>query len=505
MANVFLYENEIRGTLFQGNIRDITSNATANKIYDFKIVNNDFVGSTSSHILGIRLNGESSFHIFNNRFSKINNISLVSTGNRNNEIKCNDFLTGAYASTIHGSYLNGVQAQFKNTGLTIIGNDFEPASVSGIEIKVYGTVPPPSSTGVSGEIAFLQGNSTKSAGNCFSNPVSAIQAVSASTEKFQYYVYGFPSSPIYCEQPTNNASDGGTNNYKLFSGSQFLREKEGEKESDCVEGGKGEKEGKEEEFFAAKILVEEKHAAFEANPEDDNLKEDYYSALLQKDNLLKSLLQWAADEGDYTKIEELLLAENTNEALRQVIGMRTRQRNFEGALELLNSMSINEQDDQWYKDIVLVNFNMLHAATMYELTPEEEEKMLLIASTPQSIMQGYACAILSICKSYTCDINLEGEESFEGEERSISNGITAQVKIFPNPTSGAVNIDCSNSLGETLRLELMDMSGRALKYLEYVNTGSVSFNFGNLPEGMYYIRLSNNSNIIGNEKLTIKR
>jgi hypothetical protein len=297
--------------------------------------------------------------------------------------------------------------------------------------------------------------------------------------------------------------DGGVNNYKPFNSTiAFDRGSKGEKGEDCVEDEKEEKDGKEERLAGMRTLSEELEASMEANPDDEELRIAYYSAVAERESLLKTLLEWAADENDYDKTEELLLGENTNAALRDLIGLRIRRKNYEGAQVLLETMPVLEQDDQWFKDIADVNLDMMQTEGKYELTSEQEEKMLTIANTPYSIMHGYACAVLSICKGYTCDINVDQE--VELEERKSTSPLQQQIKLYPNPTANIVTVEYAELQGETLSLEIIDVSGKLLKSMRYVNSGSFNVNCVSLPNGTYQLRLYHTTQMLGNLKLTIK-
>ena len=69
----------------------------------------------------------------------------------------------------------------------------------------------------------------------------------------------------------------------------------------------------------------------------------------------------------------------------------------------------------------------------------------------------------------------------------------AGIKIYPNPTSGFINIDLKNILGKNISFELYNMLGEILEKQSLINNETqVQLN---VPAGMYFVRLYSDNNV----------
>ncbi len=83
--------------------------------------------------------------------------------------------------------------------------------------------------------------------------------------------------------------------------------------------------------------------------------------------------------------------------------------------------------------------------------------------------------------------------------------VTIDVKLFPNPTAGQIEIDVSHSLSEELRIELYDIAGRKLEHITMVNEDStVNFNLSPYASGSYFIQIYNEKGELLKKKKVIK-
>ena len=67
----------------------------------------------------------------------------------------------------------------------------------------------------------------------------------------------------------------------------------------------------------------------------------------------------------------------------------------------------------------------------------------------------------------------------------------AEIRIFPNPSSGQWTLECPDLKGETLHLELFNLAGARVMTRKFVNRGTLTFET-DLPEGIYFLRLFHN-------------
>ena len=77
---------------------------------------------------------------------------------------------------------------------------------------------------------------------------------------------------------------------------------------------------------------------------------------------------------------------------------------------------------------------------------------------------------------------------------STNVGIDAQntnsnIKIYPNPTTGFVNINSTETIEN---IEVVDVSGRSIKFVEGINKKDFKLNMSNFVTGIYFLRISTN-------------
>ncbi|MCI5058366.1 MAG: T9SS type A sorting domain-containing protein [Flavobacteriales bacterium] len=91
------------------------------------------------------------------------------------------------------------------------------------------------------------------------------------------------------------------------------------------------------------------------------------------------------------------------------------------------------------------------------------------------------------------DVNVVSDSvtvSQEGAPLSLSSNVEALFKVFPNPTSGVLNIASQ----ETFSWSLMDLNGKVVKRSEYMNQGVC--NLEEVDAGLYFLEISSGSNTL---------
>ena len=71
----------------------------------------------------------------------------------------------------------------------------------------------------------------------------------------------------------------------------------------------------------------------------------------------------------------------------------------------------------------------------------------------------------------------------------IKQNYLAEVKIYPNPVTDILNVDCKTCAGKTT-IEIIDMFGKTIKLFDFYDTKS-QINVGELKQGGYIIKISN--------------
>ena len=186
-----------RNVFIDSEFYDIIADAAQN----LNVYNNDFVLGSSLTAFGIVMNDETEFHIEGNSFQRFW-VSIVgnNTHNGSNQIKCNDFVSGAI----------GIVAQGDNLGLYFDENDF--FTNSDFLLTEYGT------GGITGELPW-QGDIDNPFFNLFTANLGSTNyhiGTGPNTEKFNYF-YPDPSlNPRL--QPLCDLDDlGCTTNYNYWA------------------------------------------------------------------------------------------------------------------------------------------------------------------------------------------------------------------------------------------------------------------------------------------------
>ena len=118
-------------------------------------------------------------------------------------------------------------------------------------------------------------------------------------------------------------------------------------------------------------------------------------------------------------------------------------------------------------------------------------------------MRGYACALLSLCKGYTCEDMLDSLEIEERTRPILSAAAKEQVMVYPNPTAGSFTVECPMLQGEILTLDLLDMSGSQVKSFQFVNNGRFLLENPELQDGIYLLRLYNSAQVLHTAKVVV--
>ena len=79
-----------------------------------------------------------------------------------------------------------------------------------------------------------------------------------------------------------------------------------------------------------------------------------------------------------------------------------------------------------------------------------------------------------------------------------------KIHLLPNPAKNIVNVYFDNNDIKILRLEISDISGKSV-YIKDIFSKETSINIENLQNGMYFVKIRDNNNIICIEKLIINK
>jgi len=106
-------------------------------------------------------------------------------------------------------------------------------------------------------------------------------------------------------------------------------------------------------------------------------------------------------------------------------------------------------------------------------------------------------ANFSIKASNNTGSNTKELSIFIDEETGISGLQLAEIKIFPNPTSDKLVVDCEDNLQN--RIIFYDMTGK--KVLNQNIAGKTEIDISNLEKGVYIVSIMSESEVVGNFKI----
>ena len=135
-----------------------------------------------------------------------------------------------------------------------------------------------------------------------------------------------------------------------------------------------------------------------------------------------------------------------------------------------------------------------------------------LAGTPVTAFENYPCQLIMNCTlalcSNTCQINAFDPPPFQCivDDFSGSENIDELTKchIFPNPTTGIINVQCSDISNDPVDLKLYDSFGKLVHEQIKVNIDQLSvITTMNLSPGIYFIVLSIDQHLLKRDKLLV--
>jgi serine protease len=96
---------------------------------------------------------------------------------------------------------------------------------------------------------------------------------------------------------------------------------------------------------------------------------------------------------------------------------------------------------------------------------------------------------------YNCNVGINEATNLPGT-----------LKVYPNPASTAIMISLENSLQENAVVNIMNLVGQEVmnKKVTMKGTNSLLIDISQLPAGMYMLRLTSESGLIGHEKIVVE-
>ncbi len=455
-ATVQIDKMEGSTNLFQNNdIVDIKV-SSGNLYKNVRIFDNSFLNSPYA----IWLDGLNSAEIKGNYFGYNENVSILTNFSAfgKNRIICNSFTNNNYIPL--GFLGNNDRSTFLHNQLE---NDYSDVIVQESFGNIYGSVSP------------LIGYYNSPADNCFSlsNPENLWTI--GTTIPFRYFVRN--SHATECEIPAESSE--GTDNYTDVPTSSpsspecyLLHDEDNYTKSNYDD------------------IVEEistLSTSLGSSPNNIQYLSQFYSKEEEKDNIISWFIRDALSTRLTEDLEEILDEENSTQANWLRFGVRLSLKDYEGAEYVLNRLSTSTQEEEWFRDMQLVNLERLSNPEIFELNTAEEDLLFDIANSELPI-RGFARSLLS----FLLDETFEPIFDIPGRNISTSENIHLNLKsqshfiISPNPANDFTRISCEIPDNSKFDFELYDLSGKLLLKKEY--TSSEKIDIKNLKSGFYIIK-----------------
>ncbi|NUO01294.1 MAG: T9SS type A sorting domain-containing protein [Saprospiraceae bacterium] len=454
----------------QNNIHVLSNAAAGLRIHDNEFGEGDF---------GVWIEGDAQFDIADNTFyQESQGVVNWQTGDFSNFIRNNSFTTAGVGIDIRG----------RNANLLFEKNCF---SNTGFDVNIDEI------NSVFGQVRTLQGSFITSASNCFSTTNSDdIRAQQASTVYSRYYAPSTPSLP--CQTPTNNLSDGGTNNYQLgyAPAVSIACENDPEEEESLIE---------RQDLLDARQVLATTGAALNATPESILAIAAYTTAKEEKDQVLATLLRQYITNRQWNDAELTLAEENTKEAKRWLYGVHLLQNDYPAAQTVLNAYPSESADDVAFLSVQ--NINLLRAAgSTFALNATQKQTLETIAASNLP-NRGYAKALLALLLDTPFEVALTAPSgaAFQADIPQTTPTAAPAYQIYPNPVTDYLTIQYPVFEYNRQQVEVIDLNGRVALTRILDDSGTLEFSTASLPHGIYQLRIRNDGLLTFSGKLVVIR
>ena len=476
---------------FYGNFYDVyTSTATGlfglynpDGKFSMDVINNNFEGSR----YGVVLDGPSNFRIGGNKFVDVD-ISAWTANTGFNNVTNQNFIG---CNRIDARRNIGILAIGDNKQMQFLGNDFIDGWLPARDFVLTSSLFP----GNNGAIQALQGNPFAPAGNCFSDPGNQLDILTAgqwggSTDFFTYY-YESGEPPVDCDpEPLN---PGNYEKSLVFGGIFGVL---------CDQFG-GLPEGLQNPTDEDLNNRRQQLQTLVPNIQTDvNAKVQYYQILAEKEAILKYLVSEALAEEDFVTAESLLAGEQGKAAQWAVFGLRMGRQDYAGAAQLLNQLPVEDVIDAQFRDIQLINLQRLQSPAGFELSTAQEAYLNSVADS-YSPIRGYARGILGLLKDqvyFPDEYDIAEERSNPAERIS-----TEALKVYPVPAADQLIVTWP-VLPENAdaQIQVFDLLGKQHLSQSIGTETSRVLGMANLPEGVYFLVISDKDKVAYRTKFTIQ-
>lgn len=440
------------------------------------IINNDFFDATAKNVI---IEGESYYKIEGNRFNNTPvAISSMSSGDDYNLIICNYF----------DSHSNGIKFNGFNEQTQFLDNCIH----NNLSI---GTVLDDGAT-----IRFEQGSPGRIANNCLQSALDILAPMTSTN--FSYWVKSSPfatfcdPNDFACQRPTNNLSDGGSNNYFLY---QYPTVSGG-----CLLSGE-ERFNPNLSLSQARQNEYDSYQSWQANPANLELKRAYEEAKEYTHYILRYNLRSLLQNNDFETAYNILLPDTSIFELKLSYAIRILDEDYSTAVTLLNSFPSQTTDEQWFKQIQTINLARLQTPDSYILS-EQNEQFLNGIIESNSTVRSYAKSLMAVLKGESYAISVSPTMSPYSRNISHNSIHQSNLIVFPNTGNNSLKIKYSGLPDSEMQLILFNSMGHKLRTFNVTLKEIETIDISKLQEGLYFICfVSANGEIFEREEVYISK
>ncbi|MBI1837782.1 MAG: T9SS type A sorting domain-containing protein [Flavobacteriia bacterium] len=230
------------------------------------------------------------------------------------------------------------------------------------------------------------------------------------------------------------------------------------------------------------------------------------------------------------QIRNALLDESDNATFENLILILKEEQNYERLKLLLSTYLLNKDNEKIQETRELISAenpeieflelseiqkNMNNSLSVCDALNEnielENQLINLKINGLNKKMQEKAACLLDM-KSYLYEpldfLSINSSRSHISTENTSSNTIETSrsvfVHIYPNPTTGLVNIDYPTMNDGELKIEVVDLIGKVAFSTIFTNTNGEQINLSDLHKGMYLVKITMDGALFENQYLKIQ-
>ncbi|MGB1241162.1 MAG: T9SS type A sorting domain-containing protein [Chitinophagales bacterium] len=236
----------------------------------------------------------------------------------------------------------------------------------------------------------------------------------------------------------------------------------------------------------------------------EELQLDLSAAITYKELLYNSLIREALSLGQLGNIMSILEQDATHSLQQRRAELYLALKNYtEVSSELASLSRVTLEDNLFYDYYTTLNTLFSSGRTYFDLTNLEETTIRNVASYDIGVSKK-AQNILEFVFGDTFSHNLQFPQSSSKQDIETPINIPSQLwTLYPNPTQDVLYIELGN-VALTTEIYIVNIYGQIVKRLVVREAQTkLSIDTSDLPNGTYWTVLSNNSETLQSQKISI--